>query len=187
MNLRSLGDFLIIDLEATCWNGGNKGHQMEIIEIGVVLARPLQQGGKYVVQTVDELDIIVKPIVNPVLTPFCTKLTSITQQMIDEEGVSLATAITKVKDLQYTTPLFTSWGQFDQTLFMSDIRSKRLIYPFINHLNLKALFSLRTNKDLMGEEEALAAIGLTFEGTRHRAIDDAKNSRRLLQYLIDME
>ncbi|WP_394675298.1 exonuclease domain-containing protein [uncultured Chryseobacterium sp.] len=77
---------VIIDLEATCWNDRPpRGQQSEIIEIGVCLmdaktGTVLQSEG-----------ILVKPRFSTV-SPFCTELTSITQQMLDDEGVMLEDA-----------------------------------------------------------------------------------------------
>lgn len=188
MHLNSVGDILIIDLEATCWPEGNKGKEMEIIEIGAVLCRMEHFDRKgYSLNVVDEGAWLVRPEINPILTPFCTGLTTITQDMLEKDGMSLATALTELKSLMYNEPLFASWGQFDQDLFMRESRRKYLPYPFINYLNLKMLFAKRTGKDLMGEDEALHSIGLPFSGTRHRGIDDARNSVNLLRFLIDRE
>ena len=71
---------LIIDLEATCWENASREQRndMETIEIGCAVVEP------YTMKLLHEIDIIVKPAFHPKLTNFCTELTSITQEMVDE-------------------------------------------------------------------------------------------------------
>ena len=68
---------LIVDLECTCWKEKDKPH--EIIEIGAVCDGPYKN-----VKFYQEFQIFVKPILNPVLSPFCTELTHINQADIDK-------------------------------------------------------------------------------------------------------
>lgn len=75
--------FILIDLEATCWDkntdeGRRKTNrnENEIIEIGAVLI-----SDKFtMVATIDQF---VRPTLNPKLSDFCTKLTTITQEEVD--------------------------------------------------------------------------------------------------------
>jgi inhibitor of KinA sporulation pathway (predicted exonuclease) len=50
---------------------------MEIIEIGAVLVDEN-------LKLIDEFSTFVKPTINPTLTHFCTKLTTITQKDVDD-------------------------------------------------------------------------------------------------------
>ncbi|MNT16951.1 exonuclease [compost metagenome] len=69
-------NFIIFDLEATCgWIGENR--QSEIIEIGAVKLNEK-------LEIVSEFQSFVRPVINPELTEFCTKLTSITQANVDQ-------------------------------------------------------------------------------------------------------
>ncbi len=71
--------YLVIDLEATCDDGGAvPRHEMEIIEIGAVLV----EAGDLTV--CEEFQSFVTPVRHPRLTHFCTQLTSITQAMVDD-------------------------------------------------------------------------------------------------------
>jgi len=65
-------NFIVLDFEATCDQGGNFKPQ-EIIEFPSVLL-----DGR-TLQSISEFQYFVKPTVNPQLTPFCTELTGITQ------------------------------------------------------------------------------------------------------------
>lgn len=74
---------LIVDLEATCWenhiapSGARQSvDEMEIIEFGCVIAT---RAGK----VLDKRSFLVRPRVNPELSPFCQQLTTISQAMVD--------------------------------------------------------------------------------------------------------
>jgi inhibitor of KinA sporulation pathway (predicted exonuclease) len=69
--------YIIADLEATCWKGHSDPSAMEIIEIGSV--RLASSAGP-----VDgEFSRFVRPVVSLVLSAFCTDLTSIRQSDVD--------------------------------------------------------------------------------------------------------
>ena len=66
---------VIVDLEATCQRERNPDFISEIIEIGAVKIENDT--------VVEEMSLFVKPTINPILTDFCTELTSITQEDVD--------------------------------------------------------------------------------------------------------
>ena len=69
-------NYIIVDLEATCWEGCQV-NKMEIIEIGAVC---LNGNNLY---PISEFQQFVKPMINPVLSGFCKNLTHIKQKQID--------------------------------------------------------------------------------------------------------
>ncbi len=71
--------YLIIDLEATTSDDGSlPPEQLETIEIGGVLA------DAKTLDPVGEFQTFIRPVRHPILLPFCTKLTSITQAMVGD-------------------------------------------------------------------------------------------------------
>lgn len=72
------------------------------------------------------------------------------------------------------------------TRFCRELTSIAQTYPMPSpHLNLKRLFSETRNlRKKLGVGQALRAVGLEFEGTAHRGIDDARNIARLLPYAL---
>ena len=68
--------YVILDFEATCVQGKPPSPQ-EIIEFPSVL----MSGQTF--DIIDEFTSFVRPLHHPQLTPFCTELTSITQQQVD--------------------------------------------------------------------------------------------------------
>lgn len=76
--LRRFKMLLVVDLEATCWDDAQHGREdMEMIEFGAVLVRMSD------LQPIDERSWFIKPKLHPVLSEFCTELTSITQAQVD--------------------------------------------------------------------------------------------------------
>jgi len=174
--------FLVIDLEATCCNQKTvPRHEMEIIEIGAVMV------ARESLQTVSEFQTFIQPVRHPRLTPFCTELTSITQN-----DVSTAVCFPQALDAlinwsrEYEPFLFCSWGDYDKSQFQQDCRYHGREYPFgKEHLNLKKQFSLTQGYPRkFGMTRALKLTGLPLEGTHHRGIDDARNMVRMLPWIV---
>jgi 3'-5' exoribonuclease 1 len=172
---------LVIDLEATC-NEERRipSRQMEIIEIGAVLVEPVN------LDTVGEFQTFVKPVRHPVLTPFCTKLTSINPS--DVAGApGFTEAIAQLRRfIEGRDALFCSWGDYDRRQFEQDARYHKVALPFGGrHLNVKKRFSAELGEETSyGMAGALLRVGLTLLGTHHRGIDDARNIARLLPWCL---
>jgi inhibitor of KinA sporulation pathway (predicted exonuclease) len=172
-------NYLIVDVEATCSSDGRVPRQeMEIIEIGAVIQN------SHTFEIVSEFQIFIKPVRHPDLTQFCIELTGITQEQVSNAS-SYAEAIDSMKEWMYEVndAIFCSWGDYDRKQFLQDCGFHHVAYPFrSSHLNLKVEFS-RTlgNKKKLGISEALQHIGLDFDGSHHRGLDDAKNIARIVR------
>ncbi len=174
-------DYLVIDLEATCDDhGAVPRQQMEIIEIGAVVVDGTDLRPR------DEFQTFIQPVRNPVLTPFCTSLTSITQPMLDDAPQFAAAILALADFIDGRDLLFCSWGAYDNNQFLMDARYHGVDLPFGDrHLNLKAEFSRRRGtRKRFGMAEALRAVGLPLTGTHHRGIDDARNIASLLPHCV---
>ena len=174
-------DYLVIDLEATCDDGGRvPRNESEIIEIGAVLvcARTFQPKA--------EFQRFVRPVRHPTLTPFCTELTSIQQADVDH-APPFPEAIDALREFMGgDRPLFCSWGNYDNGQFRHDAAHHRVELPFgPDHLNLKQAFSdaLGTRKRF-GMARALHRLGIPLAGTHHRGIDDARNIAKILPFAV---
>ncbi|KAF8311258.1 hypothetical protein DL93DRAFT_2044644, partial [Clavulina sp. PMI_390] len=86
--VRQLFDaFLVVDVEGTCHNGSNFDYPNEIIEFPVVLLRwedADQDRRASRLVKVSEFRSLCRPTWRPRLTDFCTALTGITQDDIDQ-------------------------------------------------------------------------------------------------------
>lgn len=172
--------YLIVDVEATC--SSDKAippYEMEIIEIGAVMVEVQR------LAVVSEFQTFIQPVRHPKLTAFCTELTTITQKDV-EAAPRFPEAIKNFKTWlsQYPDYLFCSWGNYDRKQFEQDCAFHKVLYPFASsHFNLKEAFSQywgKTKKYGLGG--ALKQLGLEFEGTPHRGIDDVRNMARILLY-----
>ena len=177
--------YLVIDLEATCDDGGRVPRdEMEIIEIGAVWV------DHETLTAVASFQTFVRPVRHPTLTAFCRRLTSIQQAQVDA-GPGFPEAIARLRAFLRATPdrpapLFCSWGAYDRNQFRQDAAFHGVELPFgEDHVNLKRAFSqaLGTTRRF-GMAAALKRVGLPLEGTHHRGLDDARNIARLLPFIL---
>lgn len=170
--------YLVVDLEATCDQPESfPRDESEIIEIGAVLvdSTTLEPRG--------EFQTFVRPVLHPRLTAFCTELTSITQEQVACAPLLRAALATLGRWLPGPVTL-ASWGAYDRNQFRRESQRKRITLPWDReHLNIKEAFGKRAG-GAMGVGQALRRLGLRFEGTPHRGIDDARNIVRLLPYAL---
>jgi inhibitor of KinA sporulation pathway (predicted exonuclease) len=176
----------VVDLEATTDDGEEHERavprdEMETIEIGAVLV----QAPKF--EIIGAFQTFVRPILHPTLTPFCTRLTGISQSMLVD-----APSFPKALDALCQGMLrerdgvaWASWGMFDQTQLARDCALHQVAYPMPEHLNLKDLFSVtQGRRKRYGMKKALRLAGLTPQGVHHRALPDAMNAARLLPWIV---
>lgn len=171
---------LVIDIEATCWEGKiPPGQQNEIIEIGICLLDKIS--GERVISE----SILVKPISE--ISDFCTRLTTLTQADVDQ-GVSLADACLYLQS-RYDTKrcVWASYGAYDKKQFTRECQAKGIEYPFgQTHINVKAWFARQFNVTKpVGMAQALQILGFPLIGTHHRGVDDAWNIANILAWLLE--
>ncbi len=176
--MEHMSDFIIIvDLEATCCDrGGVTREEMEIIEIGAVAAEV--STGK----VVSEFQSFVRPVRHPVLTPFCRKLTTIEQAEVDAADI-YPTPVDRFRHWlsAWSESDFGSWGDYDRRQFEQDCAFHDVEFPFNGaHRNVKkeAAKRMKLRKPL-GVGVVLSKLGMEFEGTAHRGIDDVRNIARI--------
>lgn len=176
-------NWLVIDLEATTEEGGWPVEDMEIIEIGASLVAA--DGHE-----LDHFQRFVRPLRRPCLTSFCRELTHISQTNVDS-AATLATLWPQFE--RWLAPHlgnlagWASWGDYDRRQFelewqRHDLHSSLRQLP---HSNLKQRFAeARQLKRAVGLHTALQLAGLTFQGQQHRALEDARNTARLLPLIF---
>ena len=71
--------FCVLDFEATCWNNKER-HIREIIEFPSILYKVTPKNN---IIYISEFSEFVKPTINPILSDFCTQLTGITQDQVN--------------------------------------------------------------------------------------------------------
>lgn len=171
-------EFLVFDLEATCWNSpGTQMRQQEVIEIGACIL----DGYGHIR---DQFQRFVKPIKFPVLSPYCRNLTDIQQEDID-----------KAKDFPYVMNQFfdwaemedrdyyyCAWGSADRELLLSNASLHNYSLDWFSYyLDIKNLYHRnRSLSKFQGLDRVLYSNGFSFEGKRHRALYDALNLAKLV-------
>jgi inhibitor of KinA sporulation pathway (predicted exonuclease) len=128
----------------------------------------------------------------PLLTSFCRDLTHITQANIDT-----------AQPLGDVWPLFerwlgqhhsrlegwASWGDYDRKQLLQEWQRLQLdsVLSRVQHMNLKQRFAKARRLDRpLGLNGALQLAGLQFTGQQHRALEDARNTARLLPLVLPL-
>ena len=166
-------DFIIFDLEATCWQNRPTSVPQETIEFG---AFKLHGDGSYA----GKFQAFVRPKLHPRLSSFCTQLTNIDQADIDRAQDFATVSEDFIEFIGYNDNneyLLCSWGDFDAHQLRRDCDLHRLdddwTYP---HINLKAQYQQIVRRDKpVGLAKAVGSVGRQWEGVQHRALDDARN------------
>lgn len=196
---------LIIDLESTCWDVNNmeatneekekQWTEMEIIEIGATLLGMDNDKGKRSLEIIKSFSQFVKPVKNPILSDFCRNLTTITQENVDgasEFPEALSAFVCVVEKClgggSIEKVIWASWGNYDRKQLLHDCKYHKIEYPFGAHWNIKNAFAKsRGWKKHCGLAKAVATVGLEFEGTAHRGIDDTINAANVVEKQLSDE
>ncbi|KAM4026301.1 ERI1 exoribonuclease 2 [Anomaloglossus baeobatrachus] len=195
-------DYLIvIDFESTCWKD-IKHYGQEIIEFPAVLLNTSHG------EIESEFHTYVQPQEHPVLSDFCTELTGIKQQQVDD-GVPLkiclsqfSTWIQKLQKEKHIifpsvspTPTtseqkmcgFVTWSDWDLGVcLLYECRRKQLRKPDLlnSWIDLRLTYKLFYNRRPKGLNGALQDVGIEFSGREHSGLDDSRNTARLAWRMI---
>ncbi len=167
--------FILYDLEATCWRT-SRPKRVEIIEVGAVKVNAD-------LEIVSEFCAFVRPLMHPVISKFCTSLTSIRQHEID--GAPLFDEVMEDYEdwmgvgRKEVIPM--SWGEFDKRQLLTDAHLHEIQLDWLNsHVCFQKHFGKwKASKNQIGLKKALEDEGIDWSGTEHRAIDDARNMAEL--------
>lgn len=172
--------YIIVDLEATCWEGNADRERMETIEIGAVLL-PTSTG-----PATAEFSRFVRPIAAPILSPFCISLTSIQQSDVDTADYFWTVFPEFVQWIGPEPFTLCSWGAYDLNQFRTDCLRHKMTLPssFERHINLKKEFAHWKGVRPCGMHAALDLLSLPLQGQHHRAIDDVRNIAVIASLLL---
>src|SRR5712692_4578814 len=117
MTKEILDQVLVIDIEATCWEGSiPAGQESEIIEIGICTLEVVSG------RRLEKRSILVKPEYSRV-SQFCTELTGLTQEQVDR-GIPFAEACFLLKkDFASDKRAWASYGNYDRLQIMRQCQS----------------------------------------------------------------
>lgn len=166
---------IIVDLETTCTNDRVEQFENEIIEIGLSILN------LNTLLVEKNISIMVKPQRSKV-TKFCTDLTGIRPEDV-EDGLTLQEATdTLIKEYQTNEYIWASWGDFDRYMINRECKAYKCKVPFNRqHLNVKVIYAMHNRlSELIGLGAAVKAEGIPFIGKHHRGVDDARMTAELL-------
>ncbi|KAI0963780.1 hypothetical protein AcW1_000758 [Taiwanofungus camphoratus] len=190
MQEQSLRYLLILDFEATC--GDVIRGQNEIIEFPTLVYDMITDE---VISTFHEY---VQPVLYPTLTPFCTRLTGITQDVVDA-AQPFANVWKRFQEFMKSHDLgdptsftFLTCGNWDlRTMLPAQLAlsaidgvdpSGDLLPPYNRFINIKDAYRkhyrLRYNNSMLA---MLQGLKLELEGRHHSGIDDCKNILRIVR------
>ena len=177
--------YLVLDFEATCDEAKTPKPQ-EIIEF------PVLKVNATTMETEATFHTYVQPTAHPTLTPFCTRLTGITQEMVN--GKPSLLEVLNMFDQWMTTEnlkdnaniCFVTCGDWDlKTMLPGQCEYlERPVPPYFKKwMNIKKAFSNITGSKAVSMVSMLQKLGLTLEGRHHSGIDDSKNIAKILKVL----
>jgi inhibitor of KinA sporulation pathway (predicted exonuclease) len=81
--------------------------------------------------------------------------------------------------------VWASWGRYDREQIQRDCALHGVPYEMPPHLDLKeALSTAQGWRRRYGLSKALTRCGLMPDGSHHRALDDARNTVRMLPWIV---
>ena len=177
---RKLDKILVIDIEATCWRGDPPPEEeSEIIEIGLC-ELDVATGERGVPRA-----ILVQPQRSE-LSEFCQQLTTLTPDMLSGGQTFEQACALLVNSYRTRQRTWASYGDYDRLQFQLQCQEWCIPYPFgRSHINVKNLLALRLGlKQEVDLQRGMALLGLPFEGTVHRGVDDAWNIAAMLARML---
>ena len=173
--------FVILDLEATCWQRNAMDRRQEVIELAAYRVNGYKEWG-------DHFESFIRPVDHPRLSAYCTELTTITQEQVNK-AKKFDSVFTRFIDWYETEDgqqIFCTWGDKDVEILQAECDRHELEFNFPLVINLKEQYARihRLSREV-GLLKALEFHEIEFEGTPHRAKDDAYNTARLFLHLID--
>jgi inhibitor of KinA sporulation pathway (predicted exonuclease) len=168
--------FTVFDLEYTAWECSMARHWLEpgqfkeVVQIGAV-----RLDGKSLA-VLEEFELLVRPRINPALSPYFEKLTGITNAEVAARGVDFADAYRRFAAFVGDEPI-TAFGH-DERILAENLRLYGIadVRPLPRFWDLRDWFAA-CNIDPRGllSCEIAPALGLSFKGRAHNALDDARS------------
>lgn len=182
----------VLDFEATCDERGRDSSfnpaEQEIIELPVGLIDTERR------EVIDTFRRLVRPVVQPVLTPFCTQLTSLQQHQLDgqptiTEAVGDFEGWATGHSLSPDNCCMVTCGDWDllhmwprQVGLAPGLHTPPLFRLWIN---IKVIFRAHQGRKAPGMMGMLRHLGIGHVGHHHLGIDDVRNLCNLALWLLD--
>lgn len=176
-------NYFALDLEL---NNLKNGKTPKIIQVGIAVGSGLEDITTYSWYLNPE-----EPISEEI-----TKLTGITDEMVQTLSVSHQTLATELGELLKANNVFCNpicWGQGDADELKAEFRERNIDFPFFGRriFDVKTIYvfnQIVNNRTKAGGlRKSMASYGLDFIGTPHRADWDALNTLRFFFHLVNRQ
>lgn len=168
--------FTVFDLEFTAWECSMPSHWLrpgefkEVVQIGAVRLTADN------LTLVEEFDILVRPRINAVLSPYFEGLTGISNEEVALRGVDFAVAYERFLDFAGEGPI-CAFGHdewvLEDNLRLYGIKAARPLPVF---RDLRRWFAAHDiDPRGMHSCDIGPALGVPFRGRAHNALDDARS------------
>ncbi|XP_037069786.1 ERI1 exoribonuclease 3-like isoform X2 [Pollicipes pollicipes] len=176
--------FLVLDFEATCESSVRISPQ-EVIEF------PCLKVNAKTFKIESEFHHYVRPVHHPTLTSFCTELTGIIQETVDESepfpAVLARFEAWHAAELPADSrALFLTYGDWDlKTMLPNQCRLSGVpLPPFMRSWgNVKHLCADVRGSWPRGMDRLMKELGLPLIGRHHSGIDDCRNIARIVELM----
>ena len=175
--------------EFTCWDDSlrtdwaDPARPAEVIEIGLAFYRVASRA------VTSRFSRLVRPVMNPKLSPYCVELLRIAQVDIDA-AEELPGALQHVETwLTAVDPDLSTcgWGANDRRRLARNAATRGANDPLAGrpHIDLRdVMTALRRHPRPIGRDELRALASLPANPGRHRALDDALDLAHFLGLLL---
>jgi inhibitor of KinA sporulation pathway (predicted exonuclease) len=170
-----LASITIFDLEYTAWECSMARHWLtpgefkEVVQIGAVKL----DADSFCV--LDEFEILLRPRINPLLSPYFEKLTGITSDRVARQGEDFALGYVRFLEFADDGPI-AAFGH-DERVLEHNIR----LYGMPGARALPVFYDLRGWFAALGVDprgmlscDLAPALGVPVAGRAHNALDDAR-------------
>ena len=167
---------VLYDLEYTAWEGSmarrwlDPGEFREVVQIGAV---KIDAG---TLETVAEFNLLVRPVLNKVLSSYFENLTGITNAMLAERGVDFREAYIRFAEFAGGGPI-VSFGRDDLVLVhnlalygIHDAPALPVHHNIAPWLNANGVSTKGHHSS-----DVARLCGAVFQGRAHDALDDARS------------
>jgi inhibitor of KinA sporulation pathway (predicted exonuclease) len=175
----------IFDLEYTAWECSMARHWLtpgefkEVIQIGAVKL----DADSFAV--LDEFDCLVKPRINPRLSPYLEKLTGIGSDAVARQGLDFSEAYDRFVDFAAGGPI-AAFGH-DEYVLADNMR----LYGITDARALPLFYDLRGWFAVQGlDPRGMAScdigpmLGVPFQGHAHNALNDARSLASSMEAMV---
>lgn len=168
--------FVVMDTEFTTWEGAYKrdwdgaNEWREIVQIAAIKIDPAQN-----FKETATFDVLVKPVINPILSDFFQELTHISQQQVDAEGLPFAQALEKFAQFAQNMPVW-AYGGDDKVLL------ENCIIHNLHQSHIQPFFDIRMIVKMLGDKPHDYSSGtlhkaadIQMDGHVHNALHDCRS------------